>query len=338
MHATHDQRRLVVHANARLTPQGRRILVERIAAGRPAAHVAAEMGISRTTAYRWWDRYRAEGAAGLFDRSSRPHSCPHRTPSGLEARVVALRRERKLGPARIGMIVGMPTSTVWRVLARHGVNRLSWMDRPTGRVIRRYERSAPGELVHIDIKKLGRIPDGGGWRALGRTKGQRNSGPYRRSDGTGQRRSTLGYGYIHAAVDDHTRLAYVEVLTDERATTATGFTQRAVAWFADLGITVEAVMTDNGSCYKSHLYHDTLTANGIQHVRIPPRQPQINGKVERFNRTMLDEWAYVRPYQSESERTTALADWIHTYNHHRNHTAIGSPPISRVTNLPRQHS
>ena len=312
--------------------------MERIASGRPAAHVAAEMGISRTTAYRWWNRYRTHGDAGLLDRSSRPHTCPHRTADDVEAHIVELRRSRKLGPARIGLIVGMPTSTVWRVLVRHGVNRLSWMDRPTGRVIRRYERSTPGELIHIDIKKLGRIPDGGGWRALGRQQGRRNSSPYRRRDSTGTRRSTVGYGYIHAAVDDHTRLAYVEILNDEKAVTATAFTHRAAEWFSQHGIIVKAVMTDNGACYKSHLFGDTLQAAGIQHVRIPPRQPQINGKVERFNRTMLDEWAYVRTYQSENERIDALADWIHTYNHHRLHTAIGGPPISRATNQAGQHT
>lgn len=328
-----------MHANARLTPEGRRILVGRIASGRPAAHVAAEMGVSRTTAYRWWRRYQSEGDAGLFDRSSRPRSCPHATSGELEAQVVGLRIEQKLGPARIGLILGMPASTVWRVLRRHQINRLSWMDRPTGRVIRRYERSAPGELIHVDIKKLGRIPDGGGKRMLGRIEGQRNSRRHTAANGgslTGSRK--VGYGYVHAAVDDHTRLAYVEVLDDETSVTATRFTMRAIDWFEEHGITVQAVMTDNGSCYRSHLFIDTLTTNNITHVRIPPRQPQINGKVERFNRTLLDEWAYVRVYQSESQRVEALADWIHTYNHHRNHTAIGGPPINRVTNVAAQHS
>jgi transposase InsO family protein len=296
------------------------------------------MGVSRTTAYKWWNRYQLEGDAGLYDRSSRPSSSPAQVSATVEADILGLRRRLKLGPARIGLIMGMPASTVWRVLARHGLNRLSWMDRPTGKVIRRYERSTPGELVHIDIKKLGRIPDGGGKRVLGRIEGQRNSrGHTRENTGTSRNRK-IGYGYVHAAVDDHTRLAYVEVLEDERAVTAAGFTRRAVAWFAGLEITVTGIMTDNGSCYTSRLYADTLDSVGVDHVRIPPRQPQINGKVERFNRTLLDEWAYVRAYHSETERVNALADWLHTYNHHRNHTAISGPPISRANNLTRQHN
>ncbi len=327
-----------MHANARLTPEGRRILVGRIARGRPAAHVAAEMGVSRTTAGRWWRRFETEGEAGLFDRPSRPRCCPHRTPARVEQRILQLRRQEKLGPARIGMILGMPASTVHRVLVRHGVNRLRWMDRPTGRVIRRYERTRPGELVHLDIKKLGRIPQGGGWRALGRAAGKRNSQRYWHRCGGGNRRSTLGYDYLHVAIDDYSRLAYVEVLPDERAVTATAFTHRAARFFAHHSISVEAVMTDNGSPYISHLFRDTLAAAGIRHLRIPPRQPQQNGKAERFNRTLCDEWAYIRPYHSEAERTAQLDTWLHTYNHHRHHTAIGGPPITRTHNPAGQHT
>jgi hypothetical protein len=240
--------------------------------------------------------------------------------------VVELRRSRKLGPARIGMILGMPASTVHRVLVRYGMNRLRWMDRPTGQVIRRYQKDRPGELIHVDIKKLGRIPQGGGWRARGRGPGV--------ARGSGR----AGYGYIHAAIDDHSRLAYAEVLNDEKGATATGFLQRATSWFTEHGITVEAVMTDNGACYRSHLWADTLAANGIQHLRTRPHRPQTNGKIERWFRTLADECAYARIYHSEHQRTTALADWIHTYNHHRNHTAIGGPPISRIHNPAGQHN
>ncbi len=238
-----------------------------------------------------------------------------------------VRRRHKLGPVRIGARLGIAPSTVWRVLCRHGLNRLAWMDRPTGRVIRRYERDTPGELLHIDIKQLGRIPDGGGHRVRGRGY-----------PGEGAKTRRVGYTYLHAAVDDHSRLAYVEAHPDLTAATSIGFTLRATEWLATLGITVEGVMTDNASNYTAYLYRDTLDANGIRHVRIPPRRPQLNGKVERFNRTLLDEWAYVRVYRSESERLEALADWIHTYNHHRHHTAIGGPPISRATNPADQYT
>ncbi len=333
----HHTEVFVSHRNARLTVHGRRILVERVLAGRPVAHVAAEMGISRPTAHKWLRRWRFEGEAGLHDRSSRPRTTPHRTSATVEARVCQLRTSRKLGPARIGPILGLPASTIHRILARHGLNRLAWLDRPTGEPIRRYERDRPGELVHVDIKKLGNIPDGGGWRIVGRTAGDRN-----RQATTGQRRSStpvIGYSYIHSAVDDHSRLAYSEVLTDERRHTAIGFWQRANAFFAAHGITVERVLTDNGSCYKAKLFTQTLTAAGIAHKKIRPYRPQTNGKVERFNRTLLEEWAYQRPYTSNTERTAALADFLHTYNHHRCHTALdGHPPISRVNNTPGQYT
>ncbi|GLY84702.1 hypothetical protein Airi02_026310 [Actinoallomurus iriomotensis] len=213
-----------------------------------------------------------------------------------------------------------------RVLVRYRLNRLSWMDRATGRVIRRYERAAPGELVHVDIKKLGNIPDGGGHRAIGRPAGRKT-------------RSGAGYSYIHTAVDDHSRLAYSEILHDETKHTAAGFWTRAQAYFASCGITVQRVITDNGACYKSHPWRDALAATGITHKRTRPYRPQTNGKVERFNRTLLEEWAYIRPYRSETERRQAFPDWLHTYNHHRAHTALGGrPPASRIPNLTGQNT
>jgi transposase InsO family protein len=318
-----------VHGNARLTPVGRLTMVMRIESGRPVAHVAAEMGISRPTAYKWWGRWQAGGLDELVDRSSRPWSCPHQTPPGVEASIEELRRTFKLGPVRIGYRLGVPASTVHRVLVRLGLNRLSWMDRPTGRVIRRYERDHPGDLVHIDIKKLGRIPDGGGWKVLGRRAGKKNN------DGRNQVR--IGYGYIHSAVDDHSRIAYSEILSDERKETAAGFWARAEAWFADHGVEIREILTDNGSCYRSQLFNDTL--GEITHRFTQPYRPQTNGKVERFNRTMLDEWAYARPYDSEQERAAAFGGFLHLYNHHRGHNALGGqPPITRVNDLPGHYN
>ena len=300
-------------------------MVLRIEAGRPVAHVAAEMGISRPTAYKWWHRWSEHGEAGLVDRSCQPRSCPHQTSAAVTAEIEELRRTLKLGPARIGHRLGVPPSTVHRVLVRLGLNRLAWIDRPTGRVIRRYERAAPGDLVHVDIKKLGRIPDGGGWKVLGRQAGIKNN------NGHGPRR--VGYGYIHSAVDDHTRLAYSEILNDERKETASGFWTRAHAWFAEHGIQIREVLTDNGSCYRSHLFDDAL--GDITHRFTRPYRPQTNGKVERFNRTMLEEWAYVRPYRSEADRIAAFGAFLHLYNHHRAHKALdGQPPTSRVNELP----
>jgi transposase-like protein len=256
-----------MHANARLTPVGRLTMVMRIESGRPVAHVAAEMGISRPTAYKWWHRWDELGAVGLVDRSSRPRSCPHQTAPGMESQIEELRRTLKLGPARIGYRLGVPPSTVHRVLTRLGINRLSWMDRPTGRVIRRYERERTGELVHVDIKKLGKIPDGGGWKMLGRHDGKQNS------DRPGPRR--LGYGFIHSAVDDHSRLAYSEILGDERKETASDFWKRATAWFDEMGITIEEVLTDNGSCYRSRLFDETL--GEIKHRRTRPYPNERQG-------------------------------------------------------------
>jgi hypothetical protein len=322
-----------MHANARLTPTGRLTLCLRIEAGRPVAHVAPEMGISRTTGYKWWKRFCQEGIEGLVDRSSRPRNCPHRTAPEVEAQIAELRSELKLGPLRIGYRLGVPASTVHRVLVRLGINRLAWMDRPTGQVIRRYERDHPGSLVHVDIKKLGRIPDGGGWKVLGKTAGRRNNAKHNEF----RKHHFLGYGYIHSAVDDHSRLAYSEILSDERKETAVDFWQRAQAWFFEHGITVEEVLTDNGSCYRSRLFDDAL--GDIKHRKTRPYRPQTNGKVERFNRTMLEEWAYVRPYASETERKDAFGPFLHLYNHHRSHTALGGrPPISRVNNLAGHYS
>lgn len=314
-----------MHRNAKLSPAGRLILVERIASGRPVAHVAAEMAVSRQTAYRWWRRFQAEGKAGLEDRSSRPHRTPRRTPAAVVRRIERLRRRFKLGPVRIGYRLGMAPSTVYRVLCRLQLQCLSWLDRPTGRVIRRYEHARPGDLVHMDIKKLGRIRPGGGWRFHGRGK---VPSPGR-----------VGYAYIHSAVDDHSRLAYSEVLGDERQETVAAFWRRATAWFRQHGIRVQAVLTDNGSAYRSRSFARLCTELGVRHRRTRPYTPQTNGKVERFNRTLLEEWAYVRLYRSDEARTAALHPWLHRYNHHRRHTALGGhPPASRVTNLPGQYS
>jgi transposase InsO family protein len=233
---------------------------------------------------------------------------------------VALRRSRKLGPARLAGIVGVPASTVQRVLVRYGVNRLARMDRPTGRVIRRIETSRCGELVHIDVKKLARIPPGGGHRKLGRAVTKNRPG--------------RGYAHIHTAIDAYSRLAYSEFAGPESAENCTGFLGRAVAWFAAQGITIERVLTDNGVGYRSLAWARRCAELGIRHSRTRPYRPATNGKAERFNRTLTDEWAYARLWTSEGRRARTLDRWLHRYNNHRHHTAIGEPPASRVTNLP----
>lgn len=322
----------MAHRNARLTVHGRMLLVQRVLAGRPVAHVAAEMGISRPTGYKWLHRYLTEGEPGLHDRSSRAHHIPHRTPAHLEAQVVDIRTSRKLGPARIAALLNLPASTVHAVLTRHGLPRLAWLDRPTGQPIRRYERDHPGELIHVDVKKLGRLRDGGGWRVHGRDSDQS------RRARTGPR---VGFDYVHAAIDDHTRLAYAEIHTDERGQTCAGFLRRASAYFAEHGIDrIERVMTDNALAYRrSRAWREALAELGASARFTRRYRPQTNGKAERFNRTLLDEWAYQRPFDSNTDRAQALPPWLHTYNHHRSHTALGGlPPIARVNNGPKHYS
>jgi transposase InsO family protein len=280
------------------------------------------MNVSRQCAHKWWRRFQLEGLDGLRDRSSRPHRSPNQTPARVERRIVALRQSRKLGPARLAGIVGVPASTVHRVLVRHGCNRLRWMDRTTGRVIRRIETSRTGELVHIDVKKLARIPAGGGHKKLGR-----------QTDTGSRRKRGLGYTHIHTAIDAYSRLAYSEFAGTENKVNCVAFLGRAVAWFAAQGITIDRILTDNGNGYVSGDWARQCAELGIRHTRTRAFHPATNGKVERFNRTLLDEWAYARTWTSDGQRARTLDRWMHRYNHHRHHTAIGGPPASRVTNL-----
>ena len=319
------------HANARLTIHGRLLLVSRVLSGRPLSHVAKELGISRQCVHRWVSRYREQGEIGLQDRSSRPRSCPARTTAATEAAVVVARAQLRCGPAGISAATGVPPRTVSRILTRHGVAPLVCCDPVTGEVIRahrdtaiRYERERPGELVHIDVKKLGRIPDGGGWRVLGRkaTVAQRN------------KKTRIGFDYVHALIDDHTRLAYAEVLPDEKGATAAAFLIRACGYFAAHGIrNIERVLSDNAMAYRrSAAFKDAVAAIGAQQRFIKPHCPWTNGKVERFNRTLQTEWAYRQPFTTNNERADALAPWLDHYNHERNHSALGGrPPISRVS-------
>jgi transposase InsO family protein len=319
------------HANARLTVHGRLLLVQRVLAGRPVAHVAREMGVSRQCAHRWVARHAAEGPAGLVDRSSRPHRVPRRTPAVAEARVVDARRCLRRGPAVLAGVTGVPERTVSRILRRAGEPRLADCDPLTGQPIRaskatavRYERDRPGELVHLDVKKLGRIPDGGGWRARGRPGSKTHAA----------RRARIGFDYVHAAVDDHTRLAYAEILPDEKGVTAAAFLTRAAAWFAAAGVpAIERVITDNAFAYRhSTAFRDAVAALGARQKFIRPHCPWQNGKVERFNRTLAIEWAYRQPYPTNVDRAAALSPWLEFYNNRRQHTALGGrPPASRLS-------
>ena len=261
-----------------------------------------------------------------LDRSSRPRRSPARTRRRLERKILSLRRNKKLGPARIAGRLELAPSTVHAVLARNQMSRLAWMDRPSGRVVRRYEHSRPGDLVHVDVKKLGKVPPGGGWRVHGRAARP-------------ARHRKIGYCFVHSAVDDHSRLAYSEIHDDEQGFTAAGFWRRAMTFFDDHGIAVRAVLTDNGSCYRSQDWLKEVVAAGALPRRTQPYRPQTNGKVERFNRTLVEEWAYVRAYRSEAERRRRLDSWLHLYNHHRSHTALGGqPPVARVDNVPGHYN
>lgn len=318
------------HGSARLTVHGRLLIVQRHQSGWKQAHIAAAMGVSRKCVKTWLDRYALEGEAGLVTRSSRPHTMPTKTSEEVEQLVLTARAEHRDGQDVLGPKVGVPARTVARILRRHRVPYLRECDPMTGEVIRsskqtaqRYERERPGELVHMDVKKLGKIPDGGGWRAHGRaaTVDHRH------------KKVKVGYDYVHSLVDDHSRLAYSEVLPDEKGTTCAAFLRRAAAYFADKGISrIERVMTDNAFAYRHSADMKKACADlGAKQKFIKPHCPWQNGKVERLNRTLATEWAYRQNFTSNAERAAALAPWLEHYNTYRRHSSLGGkPPLSRL--------
>ena len=336
----------MLHANAALTPKARlkmaRLVIDD---GWPLRRVAERFQVSFPTAKRWAERLQHQRQAGiseddldrcgLLDASTRPHRSP-RLSSNRQVKKVLRLRQRGWGPARIGPYAGLAASTVAKILRREHMPRLCDADladrQRARREVHRYERARPGELVHMDVKKLGRIPDGGGWRVHGRDSDQGRAAKQL------AQRHRLGYAYLHTVLDDHSRLAYTEILDDEQASTTVAFWHRACTWFTDHGVSIERVLTDNGANYRSQNFAAALAATGVVHKRTRPYRPQTNGKVERFHRTLATEWAYARPYASESKRVQALPTFLHMYNHHRHHTALGGrPPITRVTNLRAQY-
>ena len=301
-----------VHQNAKNTPRGRRSMIQRLAEGWTILAVAAAFDVDPKTVRKWRARFLAEGEAGLADRSSRPHRSPTRLGEAAQGEILALRRQRLSGPA-IARRLGRPVATVGLVLRRRGLGRLSTLD-PKPELVR-YQRERPGELIHLDIKKLGRI-DGVGHRITGdRTRRARG----------------IGWDFLHVCVDDASRLAYTEILPDERKESAVAFLERALAWFASLGVTVERVMTDNGSAYRSHAFRQAIHDAGLKHKRTRPYTPRTNGKAERFIQTSLREWAYLQAFASSTERSAAMLPWLHRYNRHRPHSALGGkPPSARL--------
>jgi transposase InsO family protein len=302
-----------LHGSAKLSPASRRLLVARVREeGWAVGRAAESLGVSERTAYKWLRRFEDEGASGLFDRSSRPRDCPHRTPQRKEKRILRL-RGRRLVAWQIAQQTGVPRSTVSRVLERHGLGRLENLEpKPT---VRRYERSRPGELVHLDVKKLGRF----------QRPGHRVHGDRRRNS------SGAGWECVHVAVDDYTRLAYVEVLPNERKETVTGFLTRTQLFFQEQGIQIERVLTDNGSGYRSRLFRDRCREIGAEHKKTKPYRPQTNGKAERFIQTLCRGWAYAKSYRSSKTRANALPNWLQHYNHKRPHQALGGiAPCQRL--------
>jgi transposase InsO family protein len=321
-----------LHRNARTCPNSRRLLVERVLSeGWSVTAAAAAAGVSERTVWRWLKRFREEGAHGLQDRSSRPHSSPRQLQLAKVEAIRALRRLR-MTAAQIAEILSLALSTVALWLKRIGLGKRSRLEPPEPP--NRYERRHPGELVHVDIKRLVRISKrGAGWRMIGSRKSQFSV----RVDG--RETYVTGYDYVHVAIDDRTRLAYAEVLDDLTAACAIAFLRRAVAWFAERGVEVKAVMTDNGSAYKAHAHRAALEELGLKHLRIRPRRPRTNGKAERFIQTLLNEWAYARIYGSSGERTAALSLFLNHYNFRRPHGSLGhKPPASRLTNLVGNYS
>lgn len=318
------------HPNARLTPLHRRNMVACLLEDGWTVEATAErFQVDAKTVRKWRDRYLAEGDAGLFDRSSRPHHSPNRTPRSVRRRVLHLRRKRRWGADHIAHELGVSSSTVGAILRAEDCSRLDRGDRATDRrPVKRYQRERPGELIHVDVKKLAGIPHGGGWRMHGRGT----------LEGRGHRQA--GYRYLHTALDDRSRLVYSEILDDEQGTTAAAFWQRAVAWFASWGISCERVITDNGACYRSRAWLAVCAATNTIVKKTRPYRPQTNGKVERYHRILLEEWAYIRTWRSETQRATAYTGFVHFYNHHRSHGALGwATPASIVRdNLPAEHS